>query len=199
MKRAMHKQPLIAWPPSRRRNRWGGIFNYYLMYMLLTGVMISTAGISLHIVLRSGVKDDASAFQLRTLVRLERQLRSDQTAAYDVALDDTTLSFRTGNDERVDWTMAGNIVTRIQTRQDEVTGRDRFVLLWGSRVVFLPTSETSITIRIAEPVRNYARTQPNHDGTVIGDELAEVSDLPPTLPFVDIIVTLPIHDEGPLT
>ena len=60
--------------PSRR----GAVFNYYMMYLFLTGMVMSTAGISLHIVLRSSTADDAAEQRLQALVRLEHQLRQDQ-------------------------------------------------------------------------------------------------------------------------
>ncbi len=69
------------------RARTGSMFHYYLVYLLLTSSIMSTVGLCLHTILKSDHSDTQAAWQVRTLHRLEQQLRFDNEQAVGVQLE----------------------------------------------------------------------------------------------------------------
>ena len=90
----------------RRRNRRGAIFHYYLMYLLLTSILLSTAGFCLHMILDADQVDERISRHLRTLLRFDRRLREDSDLARGCSLTDT-LDFKIGA-ASITWQVNGN-------------------------------------------------------------------------------------------
>ncbi len=168
------------------RKRRGAIFNYYMMYMLLSGIMLSSAGITLHLVLRSGAHDDAAEQELRTVVRMERQIRIDEQQADCGVLEGNALTLTLRNGELVIWEAAENVISRTSRMHETVTSLDRFVLARRHRAFILPTSQSLVTFRVVQHVQGYAGSQ----GQPEGNPTTSLDRPLSTTPYLEILVAL---------
>ena len=133
-----------------QQNRRGAIFHYYLMYLLLTSILLSTAGFSLHMILDADQVDERISQHLKTLLRLERRLREDAGLAKDCSIAEA-LNFKVG-EASIAWQIDGNRVTRQQTGEQHDTF-EHFVLAAGTELS-LEAEKPFVTLTITEaPVR----------------------------------------------
>ena len=187
MKRDRHQNSA---PASRLPvRRTGSIFSYYMMYLMLTGIMISSAGISLHVVLRSGVRDDAASLQVQTLSRLQKRLRNDERQAVNSRSDNERLTFVLSDSEQIVWEAEGNILHRRRLNDGEVTERDRFAFSRASDVTFLQRSQDIAVVRVSEPILRVSRTPADGSESGQGGDSASV-------PAVDILVSINADSGG---
>lgn len=155
-----------------RHARAGGIFNYYLMYLMLTGVMMGSVGLTLHLVLRSGTGNDETIRHLRQIGRLEEQLRSDAREAVSLELQDATLRIVMPDDELCEWTAEGHVVHRRVTRAGSLNAQERYLLKRQTIVNILPEQPGFVVVRIEEPRDGFDRRA---KATIADDETADVS------------------------
>ena len=67
----MKKSP-AKMPFSHHGLRRGTIFHYYMIYLFLTGVLMTSAGLCLHTILKADQVDSKVAIYLKTLTRLDQ-------------------------------------------------------------------------------------------------------------------------------
>lgn len=79
-------QPLVS---SRR----GVMFHYYMVYLLLSGSVMACCGVCLHALLKADAHDLRQSAHLKTLLRMERQLRDDVENARSLRVDAGALEF----------------------------------------------------------------------------------------------------------
>jgi hypothetical protein len=175
-------------PATRAVGRRGSIFNYYMMYLMLTGLMISSAGIMLHVVLRSGVIDDADQQQLRTMVRLERRLRSDRSTAGSLTVSNGELRLHSAGDQHTQWTCDGNTVTRTVQQGDDVTGRDRFVFSRSTAVHLLEAESGTIVMRILLQDKRYKQSSETIEKADDDSQVFDQVTFRPGVRQVDILI-----------
>jgi len=146
--------PTAACQPSSRHRR-GAVFHYYMMYLLLSSVLLTTAGMSIHAVLKADRVDSTMARDLQTLLRLDGQLRNDTREVSDCECTAETLTIPAVNGtsdgaSKTRWTIAENVVKRETIDDDTVQSSDRFVLTRGTQIQFART-EQQVTLTIADP------------------------------------------------
>ncbi|MEQ9409684.1 MAG: hypothetical protein RIK87_18255 [Fuerstiella sp.] len=120
---------------GRSNGRRGSLFHYYMMYLFLSAVLLTTAGLCLHTVLKADRLDADVSQHLKTLLRLDRQLRADAAAAEQLAVEPLTLTM-TGTSATVRWSVDRNIVLRHQMDGDKQHSSERFVFRRGTELLF---------------------------------------------------------------
>ena len=132
--------------------RRGAVFHYYLMYMLLTSILLSAAGFSLHAVLDADQIDRRVAQQLKTLLKFERALREDLIATPVCSVKDEELQMMDpGGNVTVTWDFDDNRVSRTKSLRGEIDGRDMFVFPKGTTVSW-KADGPFVTVTITEAV-----------------------------------------------
>lgn len=128
--------------------RRGTLFHYYMVYLFLSSVIMMTAGMCLHALLKADRIDTRNIARLHALQLLDRSLRSD-AADGTFSLDDTSLRLVAG-EQTTTWEVDGNLVRRTVRRDNEVTGRERFVFAGGTIVSF-EVNDQLVRCRIVDP------------------------------------------------
>lgn len=156
--------PAITQSQSRHPRR-GALFNYYMVYLMMTAAVMAAAGICLHSLLRADQADSVIGWHLQSLLRMERQLRQDAANSGAMTVVDGNLICQvnpsevaeagagdgTGVAKTITWSTTRHTVTR----EDPATSRkELFHFNVGSRVQFLPPAEDSpaslVTVRLEE-------------------------------------------------
>ena len=116
--------------------RRGSLFNYYLVYLLLTGSVMAAVGVSMHAVLKSDQNDSVMALQLLSLRNMEQDFRRDVENAVSTQFMDGALvcvmpdqnSAQTENSETTAvWTTDSAVVRRAVRRDGKEIQRGRYV------------------------------------------------------------------------
>jgi hypothetical protein len=140
--------------PRQLQRRGGTLFHYYLTYLFLTSVLLTTTGLCLHTVLKADRLDNQASAYLKTLLRLESGLRTDETDAVDMETTATELKFHLPEaDSTVRWLARENVLTREEYAKDALTASDRFVFRKGTSLEFVSDSETQVRLTLTEPPR----------------------------------------------
>ncbi|MCP4173050.1 MAG: hypothetical protein GY758_20015 [Fuerstiella sp.] len=140
--------------PRQTQRRTGTLFHYYLTYLFLTSVLLTTTGLCLHTVLKADRLDNQASAHLKTLLRLEGSLRTDATAAVDMETTATELKFYLPEaDSTVRWVALNNVLTRENNTADTLTNSDRFVFHKGTSLEFSSKDETAVRLILTEPPR----------------------------------------------
>jgi type II secretory pathway component PulJ len=98
-----------------------------LFQLFLTSVLLTIGGVCLHTALRSDRSERQSILLLRTLVRLEQQLRADERDSRTVIVQSPTeLVFSDLSDQRelVTWRTASGSVERLEGDLSSPNGRE---------------------------------------------------------------------------
>ena len=140
--------------PRQTQRRAGTLFHYYLTYLFLTSVLLTTTGLCLHTVLKADRLDNQASAHLKTLLRLEGSLRTDATAAVDMETTVTELKIHLPEaDSTVRWVALNNVLTREKNTADTLTNSDRFVFHKGTSLEFSSKDETAVRLTLTEPPR----------------------------------------------
>ncbi len=156
-----HALATVVLPPGRLKKRRGTLFNYYLVYLMMTGSIMAAAGLCMHATLRSDQADTASAWQLQALRNLERMFRQDIDEAESVVLNDGQLicSIRKRREHEIGatvvWTGEGAVVRRIASAQDSETQRQRFVFAEGAIADFRLEENGQVVVQIQERTNHF--------------------------------------------
>ncbi len=146
--------------PPRWQRRAGTLFHYYLSYLFMTSVLLTMTGLCLHTVLKADRLDNQASRYLKTLLRMEGDLRADERDAVDVVSTATELTFhlpQAGNNVR--WVARDNVLTREKHNENGLMTSNRFVFRKGTSLGFTAESETEVRLRVTDPPR------PGHSGT----------------------------------
>ncbi len=87
------KRPLSVSPQPLVSSRRGVMFHYYMVYLLLSGSVMACCGVCLHALLKADSHDLRQSAHLKTLLRMERQLRADARNATSLKVDAGELEF----------------------------------------------------------------------------------------------------------
>ncbi|MCP4169799.1 MAG: hypothetical protein GY758_03385 [Fuerstiella sp.] len=140
--------------PPRRQRRAGTLFHYYISYLFLTSVLLTTTGLCLHTVLKADRLDDQASRSLKTLLRMEGDFRADGQDAVDVVSTATELTFHLPKaGDVVRWAVRDNVLTREKRSESRLISSDRFVFRKGTSLGFTAENETAIRLRVTDPPR----------------------------------------------
>lgn len=137
---------------SRSSSRRGAMLPMALFQLFLTSVLLTIGGVCLHTALRSDRSERQSVLLLRTLVRLEQQLRADERDSRTVIVQSPTeLVFRNLSDQRelVTWRTASGSVERLEGDLSSPNGRESYIFPAGYSVEFAEASGW-VVVRIRE-------------------------------------------------
>ncbi len=143
--------------PHLSHRRRGTLFHYYLMYLFLSGVLLTTAGICIHAILKADRLDAQESLHLKTLLRLDRVLREDASNSQLAAMEVTSLELTTAAATQVMWKVEGNMVQRETLSGTERTSVDRFVFRKGTEFQFRRSDNRRrvvLSLLEASPVSN---------------------------------------------
>jgi hypothetical protein len=147
----MRRLPLT---PPRPQPRAGTLFHYYLTYLFLISVLLTTTGLFLHTVLKSDRQDNQASAWLNTLLRMESGLRTDETDAVDMETTATELKFRLPEaDSTVRWVALDHVLTRETNTAGKLMASDRFVFRKGTSLEFSLEDDASVRLTLTEPPR----------------------------------------------
>ena len=113
--------------PGIGHARRGSLFHYYMMYLFLSGVLLTTAGLCIHSILDADRRDEMESAHLNTLLQLERQLRDDTQTGDATITEAGTLTVTAPDTIRTIWKSDQNVVTREIWQQQELFSSQRFV------------------------------------------------------------------------
>ncbi len=158
--------------------RRGALFNYIMVYMTVSSVLMTIAGICLHSILRADSRDRRDALFLTSLQRAERQLRDDTLDNNAVLLSPGELSIGTEDGGSVRWQSSRGILTRTAIESGITTAGDRFVFPAGSVIELVAGAEDSIVVRVTEPSAFVIYSTSGSGGSNLSKPAEEAS--PPT-------------------
>ena len=152
----MMRRRLVAGRADRRR---GGLFPIVLIQILITGMLLTVGGLCLHTALRSDRQERQSGLLLRTLTRLEQQLRADERESGAVtAASVSELTFANLSAERgtATWRTDRGFVERIEGDLSSPNGRENYIFPAGYSVEFV-SERGAVVVRIREgsPLMKY--------------------------------------------
>jgi len=136
----------------RRRSRCGAMLPMALFQMFLTSVLLTIGGVCLHTAMRSDRAERHSVLLLRTLARLEQQLRADERDSRTLIVQSPTeLVFNDLTDQRglVTWRTERGVLERLEGDLSSPNGRESYTFPAGYSVEFLDESGWAV-VRIRE-------------------------------------------------
>ena len=160
--------------PARR----GAFFNYIMIYVTLSSVLMTTAGMCLHSVLRADSSDRREAQFLSSLQRAEHQLREDARDDHAVLVSPEELTIGTDDEVLIRWQANRGILIRTATVSEQMTASDRFVFPAGSIIEMVHGPETSVVVRVTEPSVFVTYSPSGSGGSNLNKTVEEAS--PPT-------------------
>lgn len=129
----------LSLPPEIRMHvtRRGAVFHYYMMYLFLSGLLLTTSGLCIHSILKADQADARVASYLQTLLRLEGDLRHDASQAVTVELQETDVVLSSATETPVvRWSVKDNIAKRDTLDGDQPATSSRYVFARGTRLNF---------------------------------------------------------------
>ncbi len=145
---------------SQCHRRAGTLFHYYLTYLFLTSVLLTTTGLCLHTVLKADRLDEQASRYLQTLLRMEGDLRADGRDSVDVVSTSTELTFHLPQKgDIVRWVVRDNVLTREKNSERGLVTSERFVFRKGATLGFTSENDTEVRLRVTDPPR------PGYSGT----------------------------------
>jgi hypothetical protein len=128
------------------------VFPIVLIQILITGMLLTVGGLCLHTALRSDRQERQSGLLLRTLTRLEQQLRADERESGAVtAASVSEMTFANLSAERgtATWRTDRGFVERIEGDLSSPNSRENYVFPAGYSVEFL-SEPGVVVVRIRE-------------------------------------------------
>lgn len=160
---------------SHRTCRRGTLFHYYMVYLFLSSVLMLTAGMCLHALLKADRVDGQNSLYLHSLQQLERSLR-ESSAQGVLSIADGSLNVE-GESETVSFLIEENLVRKVVVREGQTVGRERFLFAKGTKVGF-SIEGNFVRCRIGDPSvlpSSYQEPASQRSSTEI---LLSFSDLP---------------------
>ena len=134
--------------PGSGGGRRGTMFHYYMVYLFLSSVIMMTAGMCLHALLKADRLDTQTGVYLHAMQMLEQSLRDSPRDAQFV-LDGQTLTISAGGQDTT-WQIEENLVRRTDSRDGEIFRRERFLFARGTTVEFVQQGRL-LRCRLIEP------------------------------------------------
>lgn len=131
--------------PRRR----GTLFHYYMMYLFLSSVLMTSAGLCLHSILKADRIDTQVAEYLVALERLEMAFREDASSLPATA-NIGGITFSADNEQSARWTIKENLVTRESLRGEEVESTERFLFPTDTSIQMVQ-EKRFVICRLTEP------------------------------------------------
>lgn len=138
------------------RQRRGGLFPIVLFNLFITSVLLTIGGLCLHTALRSDRGERQSMLLLRTLTRLEQQLRADErdcggiTAASASEIAFADLSAQRGT---ATWRTDRGVVERLEGDLSSPIARENYTFPAGYAVEFVAEAGVVVVrIRAGDPL-----------------------------------------------
>lgn len=132
-----------------KRHRFGGLFHYYMMYLFLTGLLMTSAGLCLHAIMKADRVDASASQMIKAVIRLNARLRRDASEAKTGRLiDKTAIEFAGGG--RLQWKADGTSLQREVFEGNTSTITERFQFPKTTKIEFLADGELLIC-RVTEP------------------------------------------------
>jgi hypothetical protein len=128
------------------------VFPIVLVQLFITSVLLTIGGLCLHTALRSDRHERQSMLLLRTLTRLEQQLRADERESRLVAASsasEMTFADLSGQRGVATWRTDRGIVERIEGDLSSPNARETYVFPAGYSVEFV-VEPGSVVVRIFE-------------------------------------------------
>jgi hypothetical protein len=138
-------------PAASHQRRRGALFNYIMVYVTVGSILLTTAGVCLHSVLRSDNSDRQVALFLSSLKRAEHQLREDSRDQPFQIASPTELSASTSTGRTLHWSALRGILSRTVMELEQQVASDRFVFPAGSVIEMSEGPDASVVVRITEP------------------------------------------------
>ena len=136
--------------PQLQPSRRGSLFHYYMMYLLLTSVLMTSAGLCIHTVLKADRVDAEESRHLNSLLSLEQQIRRDSADANSVEAADDRMTLNSANGHRVEWKVASSTVIREEKDRDTLSTSNRFIFRRGTQLSFAAAEKSGVTFRLIE-------------------------------------------------
>lgn len=159
--------------------RAGTMMHYYLVYLSLTSVLMMTAGVSLHAVLKADRIDSQNSHYLNTLLRLSRDIRLDSESATRFSASDGVITATLPDGDTMTWSALNHTVSRSGTADNKQTSKRSYVFHKGTEISFNVNSETELlTVKLVEPSPHDPRISAEKDdaGAAISSALTPSSD-----------------------
>lgn len=139
---------------SFTHRRRGSLFHYYMMYLFLSGLLLSSAGLCIHSVLSADRIDAEQSAYLNTVMRLDESIRADVASAESLMLVGDVLTIPSDDGITRTWTIDRNILARKEQQGDDVASSDRFIFLRRTELTFQQAADSgSVILTIVEPPR----------------------------------------------
>ncbi len=138
-------------PGSRICGRAGSMLHYVLIYMTVASALLTVGGVVLHTILKADTSDRRESLFLSSLLRAEKQLRSDSHESGMTFESTSQLSLVTSQQTKVIWSAERGVLSRTETRNDQVVVAERYIFPAGSLVSFEVEAPEVVLIRITEP------------------------------------------------
>ncbi|GEM_PF-402893 len=167
---------------SRRSGiaRRGAFFNYIMVYLTLSSVLMTAAGLCLHSVLRADSSDRREALLLSSLQRVEHQLREDSRDHHAALVSPDELTIGTDDGAIIRWQSSRGILTRTEMQSEQTIASDRFVFPAGSIIAMVQGPKTSVVVRITEPSAFVTYSPSGSGGSNLNKPVEEASPLTPS-------------------
>ncbi len=147
--------------PSKRR---GSLFLYYMMYMLLTSILLTSAGICVNSILKADRLDVIESKHINSLMRLEGRLREDASHSVSFAIEKNRLTITT-SEQNILWEIVDATVKREERNGDALVTSNRFSFRRGSSAEFSQTTEAGVKFKLVEAPRS-PNEEPGERSTV---------------------------------
>lgn len=135
--------------PAASIRRKGTLFHYYMMYLFLSSVLMTTAGLCLHSILKADRVDTKVAEYLTALERLNLAFRNDASSS-PASIEAAGIRFDTDNGAAIRWTVRENLLKRESIRAEQTETTERFLFPRDTSIEFMQDKEFVIC-RITEP------------------------------------------------
>ncbi|MBL8815928.1 MAG: hypothetical protein JNL58_07840 [Planctomyces sp.] len=137
--------------------RSGGIFQYYFAYLLMTSVILSSAGFCIHLTVKAFDDQYAATVATRTTLAVRKQFRLDELEATTLNVVDGRLKFEFAGDGQssadvlaAEWRSDRNVLIRSVVRSGGTT-ENRFVFPLGSKISLKELDEHRAIVRVQDP------------------------------------------------
>ena len=138
--------------PNRKiHRRRGALFHYYLAYVTLVSSVLLMTGSCLHTILQSEQTDRRVSLFLHSLLRCERMLRADTTAAQLTVDSDSALTIAQEDGVQIHWVADRGILTRLGTQGGETLNLERYIFPAGSKIEIVARDDGATVVKFFEP------------------------------------------------
>lgn len=130
-------------------SRSGAIFIYYMVYLLLAGILLTSCGLCIRLLMKTEQLGNQDQHMLRNLVRLEEGLRSDIDRLTITDRTTQQLTFADG-ENRVVWKVDRHVMERTVRHGDKMVARESYALPVQTTIQF-SAADDGLSLMMTEP------------------------------------------------